>query len=54
MLSEKGSRLIVYGNCKFYKQHETEEGLEWRCIKRNCLEKIYTDGNSAVIIKCEP
>ena len=41
---------MVYGNCKFYKQHETGEGLKWRCVKRNCLAKIYTDGNATVII----
>ena len=41
---------MVYGNCKFYKQHETG-GFKWKCVIRNCLTKIYADKNAIIIIK---
>ena len=44
---------MVYGNCKFYKQREKGEGLKWRCVKRDCLAKIYTDRNATVITKSD-
>ncbi|GBM45946.1 hypothetical protein AVEN_96894-1 [Araneus ventricosus] len=53
MLNEKGRRLLVHDNYKFYKQHNTQEGLKWGCVGRKCLAKIYMDENATVMLKTD-
>ncbi|GBO04556.1 hypothetical protein AVEN_122783-1 [Araneus ventricosus] len=53
MLSEKGRRLVLHDNYKFYKQHNIQEGLKWRCVGRKCLAKIYTGENATVMLKTD-
>ncbi|GBO04478.1 hypothetical protein AVEN_20529-1 [Araneus ventricosus] len=53
MLNEKGRRLLVHDNYKFYKQHNAQEGLKWICIGRKCLGKIYTDEKATVMLKTD-
>ncbi|GBM14801.1 hypothetical protein AVEN_255867-1 [Araneus ventricosus] len=53
MLSEKCRRLLVHDNYKFYKHHNTEEGLKWRCVERKCLANIYTDENATIMLKTD-
>ncbi len=51
MLSEKGKQLIVYKNFKYRKEYETQEGMKWRCTKKNCKGKMYVAEDGKTILK---
>lgn len=52
MFSEKGKQLLVINNYKFCINHVSKQNVvTWRCIKKTCVAKVYTEGETMNI--CE-
>lgn len=54
MLSERGTKLIVFNGYKFRKDRECSKGWKWRCTKKNCLAKLYMDELSSTVLDSFP
>uniref|UniRef100_A0A1B6CJ52 FLYWCH-type domain-containing protein n=2 Tax=Clastoptera arizonana TaxID=38151 RepID=A0A1B6CJ52_9HEMI len=51
MLSERGSKLVVYEGFKYSKGDKTQKGQKWRCSRRKgCSAHLFTDDSGDVIL----
>jgi len=49
--SKCGNKTLILDNFKFFigSVNKTNENIRWRCIKKSCFEKVYTDNNYEVL-----
>ena len=46
MLSEKGKKLLVVNNYKFFCEHTAKSGKKtWRCTNKKCRAKFFTNND---------
>jgi hypothetical protein len=50
ILSEKGKKLLIVEDFKFYRVNPTKNGVKWRCVQKSCRTKLYVDESDTVIL----
>ncbi|XP_015922093.2 uncharacterized protein [Parasteatoda tepidariorum] len=51
--STRGKKLILFSNYTFYKDREIATSTKWRCTKKMCRAKLFTDKSEMEIVRLD-